>query len=1250
MTPLQNRSDALPAGREFRLEISLLAAGIVTIAFGLLALLGWVSGWLRLASFGANLIPMAPSTAVLFLLYGTVVCLRARTPLSRRAHWLSVALAGLGTLVALLLFTLGCLHIHWAVEHLGLNLTETVGGAPIGHISLATAFCFLLASGSFLASLAPSATRPWRAALAQVSAGVLLGVCFIFLLAYGFGAPLLYSGTFIPPSLPTILAFSTMGLALLILARRSGGLFRRLPGGDFQPAFIFVLIFFLLAMGIVVTGYAYYRNFERHFRVEAEQQLAAIAELKVGELAQYRKERLGDAFILHNNPAFTQLARRFLESPADADAQRQLQAWLGKYQIHYQYNQVFLLDAQGGVRMSVPESPVPMSALISSRTAEVLRSGQPVFQDFYRHESSHRIYLSLMVPIHDEADGNRPLGVVVLRIDPTSYLYPFIRRWPMPSETAETLLVRREGNEVVFLNELRFQTNTVLNVLISLANTNVPAVKAVLGQEGIVAGSDYRGVPVLAAVRAVPDSPWFLVARRDVAEVYAPLRAQLWKVIALVGVLLFSAGAGVSALWRQQLVRFYRDRAESAEALRESEVRFRQLADNITDVFWITSPDFAIMHYVSPGFERIWGRSVASLYAQPHLWSEAIHPEEREQVFARLTGLSGNNPEVSVEYRIARPDGSIRWIYDRAFQVRDAAGKVIRLTGIASDITERKQAEEVLRRSEERFRILFDRANDGILLLASDGRLISVNQSFARMHGYSIAEMSQMNLKDLDTPDTLQKAPERFARLMAGETLTFEVEHYHKNGHVFPLEVSAGLVFLDEHSLIQSFHRDITERKQTAEDLRQSRRAALNMMTDALNARDRSEQMSKALQESEAKLRIVIDCSPVPLAINDAQNHITYVNREFTKTFGYDLGDIPTLPDWWQKAYPDPTYQDWVKTQWQLGFNKALQEGTPFEPVEANIRCKDGSQRVALVAATPLTSTFAGTHLVVLYDITERKRAEVEIRELNRSLEQRVQERTSELIAANKELDAFAYAVSHDLRQPLRAMNGFSQILLEDHGASLPGEARKDLDEIILASRQMGELIDGLLRLSRSTLGEVRRDAVDISTLAARILAELAAGEPNRRVTWTVEPGMAVRGDERMIEVVLANLLGNAWKYTARQPVAKIEVGVMDQCCDGVAAPAQNANTPILHHSNTPVFFVRDNGAGFDMKHAARLFQPFQRLHREDEFPGIGIGLATVQRVVHRHGGTIRAAAAPGKGVTFYFSLSSPDAKNKEEL
>lgn len=287
-------------------------------------------------------------------------------------------------------------------------------------------------------------------------------------------------------------------------------------------------------------------------------------------------------------------------------------------------------------------------------------------------------------------------------------------------------------------------------------------------------------------------------------------------------------------------------------------------------------------------------------------------------------------------------------------------------------------------------------------------------------------------------------------------------------------------------------------------------------------------------------------------------------------------------------------------------------------------------------------------------DITARKQAEAEIRELNRSLEQRVQERTAELRAANQELDSFAYAVSHDLRQPLRAMNGFSRALVEDCGATLPGEARTHLDEIILASRRMGELIDGLLRLSRSTRGELRRDAVDLSALAARILGELAAAEPDRRVPWTVAPGLTAQGDERMIEVVLSNLLDNAWKYTAKTPQPMIEFGTVAAELTRPNPPeAESGSEKVKSEQNlltsaATVFFVRDNGAGFDLKHAARLFQPFQRLHREDEFPGLGIGLATVQRIVHRHGGTIRAIAAPGQGATFIFSLSASAGKNAE--
>jgi signal transduction histidine kinase len=231
-------------------------------------------------------------------------------------------------------------------------------------------------------------------------------------------------------------------------------------------------------------------------------------------------------------------------------------------------------------------------------------------------------------------------------------------------------------------------------------------------------------------------------------------------------------------------------------------------------------------------------------------------------------------------------------------------------------------------------------------------------------------------------------------------------------------------------------------------------------------------------------------------------------------------------------------------------------------------------------------------------------------------LEQRVRERTAEIHAANEELDAFAYAVSHDLRAPLRAMSGFSQALLEDFGDGLAAGAREFLDEIIAGSRRMGELIDGLLRLSRGTRGELSRDRVDITELATRILTDLAANEPDRRVDWQVEPGLVVRGDMRMLEAVLQNLLGNAWKYTAKRPLATVRV--------------RSEHTTEEH-----VFSVKDNGAGFDMRHADKLFRPFQRLHRQDEFPGIGIGLATVRRIMKRHGGTIAAEGAPGKGAVF---------------
>ncbi len=256
-------------------------------------------------------------------------------------------------------------------------------------------------------------------------------------------------------------------------------------------------------------------------------------------------------------------------------------------------------------------------------------------------------------------------------------------------------------------------------------------------------------------------------------------------------------------------------------------------------------------------------------------------------------------------------------------------------------------------------------------------------------------------------------------------------------------------------------------------------------------------------------------------------------------------------------------------------------------------------------------------------EVTERQRAEDEVRRLNAELERRVTERTAQLEATNRELEAFSYSVSHDLRAPLRTIDGFSAAVLEEHAEQLDAEGKQHLGRVRAAAVHMRQLIDDLLSLSRVSRAELTRQRVDLSALAAAVGAELQSADPQRLVTLIVAPGIVVDADARLLRIALENLLGNAWKYTRRQPQPVIELGVRQQ-------------------QSKAVYVVRDNGAGFDMRFADKLFGAFQRLHGAHEFEGTGIGLATVQRIVHRHGGRIWVDAAVGQGATFFFTLAPP--------
>jgi light-regulated signal transduction histidine kinase (bacteriophytochrome) len=254
--------------------------------------------------------------------------------------------------------------------------------------------------------------------------------------------------------------------------------------------------------------------------------------------------------------------------------------------------------------------------------------------------------------------------------------------------------------------------------------------------------------------------------------------------------------------------------------------------------------------------------------------------------------------------------------------------------------------------------------------------------------------------------------------------------------------------------------------------------------------------------------------------------------------------------------------------------------------------------------------------------VEELQAKEADLRKLNEELDQRVARRTAQLEAANKELEAFAYSVSHDLRAPLRSIDGFSQALLEDYLDKLDQEGQDYLKRVRAASQRMGGMIDDILKLSRLTRGAMSYETVNLSALAQSIAEEYQAGEPERKVEFLITPDLVVRGDPQLLRGALENLLGNAWKFTSEKEQARIWFGVEER-------------------EGQKRFFIRDNGAGFDMAYADKLFGAFQRLHKTTEFPGTGIGLATVQRVINRHGGRIWAESAVDQGATFYFTLAT---------
>jgi PAS domain S-box-containing protein len=522
----------------------------------------------------------------------------------------------------------------------------------------------------------------------------------------------------------------------------------------------------------------------------------------------------------------------------------------------------------------------------------------------------------------------------------------------------------------------------------------------------------------------------------------------------------------------------------------------------------------------------------------------------------------------------------------------------------------RKRAEEALRESEHLSRMIADNIPALVSYIDQDRCYRFVNQRYAENFGKPVADMVGKMYRNVVGEAYYLATLSNVNAAFSGQCISYETTIDLPGIGTRWLMVSY-MPDVDEQSNVKGIFvvgYDITERKQAEEEIRRFNKeleqrvvertaqlqAANQQLENEIAERRRAEE---AVRQSEERFRCLSEAAFEAIVIHEG-GVLLSANDQYSEMFGYEpkelLGKqvlpLTVAPEAIESMRKEITTGG-VGPYESIGLRK---DGTKF-PMEIRVREMEYGGRKVRVAA--------------IMDITERKRAE-----------ESLQQRTAQLETANEELEAFAYSVSHDLRAPLRGIDGWSLALLEDCYDQLDEPARQYLDRVRSEAQRMGLLIDDLLQLSRVTRAEVQTSAVDLTALAQTVVARLRATQPERQVEVVIQPGLMVQGDARLLAIVLTNLLDNAWKFTGTRRLARIEFG----------------QTEAEGH---PAFFMRDNGVGFDMTYAQKLFGVFQRLHKASEFPGTGIGLATVQRIVHRHGGRVWAEAHVDQGATFYFTL-----------
>jgi two-component system, cell cycle sensor histidine kinase and response regulator CckA len=940
-----------------------------------------------------------------------------------------------------------------------------------------------------------------------------------------------------------------------------------------------------LAVIILLAGFFwYYRTQRKHVLEDANSNLEAIAQLQINWIGEWRSSRLKEATTTMNSRFYTPLVAGWMQSPPAAQEVDAIKGGLKALRDQYLYEDALFVSASGHIYFRLNDSSAPLHEISRKGIEKAFQTRKPVLTDLYLSSEASYPQIDVIAPFFMDLKGSSiPSGAIIFQYDAGKSIYPIIR-WPVPNRSAEALLVRREGDSVLFLNELSHRKDSALKYRLPMSAKDAPAVRGVLGERGAIQqGRDYRGVQVLAVAEPAPDTGWFLIAKIDEDEVFASFRREYLLISIMLLFLMASVSSAIAVLWQRNDKAHYREMLETEAVRRKNEELYRNALDSISEGCQII--DFEWRHlFINATALKHSNHRKEDLLSRTLM--DVFPGIESTDVFAAykrcMEERAPQHAEISLDY----PDGTMKWYELSAQPIPEG------IFVLTSDITERKNAEEDLRKSEEKYRSLFDHMIQGAFRIESNGNISDVNLALLKMAGFTKEQFLKKTLANVDEWEfihedgvhfTIDERPGIIA-LKTGKPSSAVVGMCNPiTNNIVWTEISAVPEFLEGDSnpyqVLVTLH-DITDRK-------------------------------KAEAENERLASAIAQCDEI-IAILDTNKIVQYVNPAFEKIPGLKLEEAVghSLPvnEWQDEAF----YREFWST---------LESGKTWRGRLTN-RKKDGTIYTEDATVSPVLNASGAivNYISVTRDITEFLKLQSEKEKLQ---DQFLQAQKMESVGR------LAGGIAHDFNNMLSVIGGHAQLALD---AIDPGHPLyPHLQEINKAALHSADLTRQLLTFARKqTISPKVLNLNSIIVESLSILQRLIGEDID--LAWM--PGhelWPVNIDPAQVNQILTNLVVNA--RDAIDKNGRIVIETQNMILD------ENYCTD--HQEYIPGEYVMlalsDNGRGMGKDVIGHLFEPFFTTKKMGE--GTGLGLATVYGIVQQNSGYINIYSEPNRGTTFKIYL-----------